>query len=386
MDDYTMSSLVESKNEWVARLLDVLVCPMKDGLRAIFDEADEIARANEEGDKYLMTFQTFLSRIPAWNADLVKKERERIQSKSACPYLEDLITCVHIVQLKALACVRVGQKQQKVDIDLPDVDRFVHRAYTNAARKLYTCVYLFEKGLPPLQKQRNERELDQIVRESILAAVREGVPVENILKAYIAQTEEIVEAKAEDAILARPAAPPLAPKPAAAPKPAPPPRPVEELLSELAKEVPLPSAPPPVPEPAPATVPVAAVTPPPAAEPQDPKPNVLPAPTPLKLEISEIPAAPSAPAVPAAPTAASEPAVSFSDVDQAVSAGGVEEKLERPKTIEALEVRSAQLAASSADDDGWSLKIGAPAGISLSSLGESIAPPPGVAGEIEVLG
>ena len=44
---------------------------------------------------------------------LLKKRRKRIVENSGCGYLEDLITCVHIVQLKALTCVRVGQKQKE---------------------------------------------------------------------------------------------------------------------------------------------------------------------------------------------------------------------------------------------------------------------------------
>ena len=113
MDDYSISSLGESRNEWVARLIYVMTPAVIEGLQSIFKEAFDICKENDEDEKYLMTFQTFLSRIPKWNTEIIEKECERIQNTSGCKYLEDLITCVHIIQLKALTCVRVGQKQKK---------------------------------------------------------------------------------------------------------------------------------------------------------------------------------------------------------------------------------------------------------------------------------
>ena len=84
-----------------------------------------------------MTFQNFLGRISKWNQDLVSTETERIIQESGCSYLEDLLTCVHITQLKILTSVRVGQKQKKIDIDIPKLQDFVHKAYIEIARKIY---------------------------------------------------------------------------------------------------------------------------------------------------------------------------------------------------------------------------------------------------------
>ena len=147
MDDYSVSSLVESKNEWCARLVNIMTPSVIAGLKSIFEEAWSLCNSNEEEDKYLMTFQTFLSRVPKWNNTIIETERLRIIDVSSCAYLEDLITCVHIIQLKALTCIRVGQEQKKVNIDIPSVDIFVHRVYIAVARKVYTNVYLLQSIL-----------------------------------------------------------------------------------------------------------------------------------------------------------------------------------------------------------------------------------------------
>lgn len=191
MDDYSLVSLSDSRNEWCARLVNTLTPCIIEGLKSIFDEAWKLCVENEEEDKYLMTFQTFLSRIPKWNPEIIETERKRIEDTSSCGYLEDLITCVHVIQLKALTCVRVGQQQKKVDIDIPSVDTFVHKIYCNVARKLYTSIYLFEKNLMPLEIQKHNRELEVIIRECILNTVRDTMPIENILRAYMDETEEL---------------------------------------------------------------------------------------------------------------------------------------------------------------------------------------------------
>ena len=195
MDDFNVSSLHESKNEWGARLITILTPLIIDGYKSILDEAIKLCKDNGEMDKYLMTFQNFISRIPKWNQTIIETERKRICEKSGCSYLEDLVTCVHIIQLKILTAMRVGQKQKKVDIKVPKLDDFVHKTYINVARKVYKNVYLFEINIPPLNIQKNHRELEMIVQECILNTLRESIPVEAILKAYMDETieEDVVE-------------------------------------------------------------------------------------------------------------------------------------------------------------------------------------------------
>jgi hypothetical protein len=202
MDDFSISTLHESKNEWGARLVTILTPLIIDGYKSILDEAIKLCKQNNESDKYLMTFQNFISRIPKWNQSIIENERKRICEKSGCSYLEDLVTCVHIIQVKILTAMRVGQKQKKIDINIPKLDDFVHKAYINVARKIYKNVYLFDVSVPPLQMQKHNRELEIIVQECILNTLRESIPVEAILKAYMDETieEDVVEEVREQII------------------------------------------------------------------------------------------------------------------------------------------------------------------------------------------
>ena len=210
MDDFNVSSLHESRNEWCAKLITILTPLVIDGYKSILEEAVKLCKQNGEMDKYLMTFQNFVSRIPKWNSTIIETERKRICDKSGCVYLEDLVTCVHIIQLKVLTAMRVGQKQKKIDIDIPKLDDFVHKLYISVARKVYKNVYLFELNIPPLETQKRNRELEIIVQECILTTVRDSIPVEAILKAYMDETiEENVTEEIKEEVVEEPKVEPV---------------------------------------------------------------------------------------------------------------------------------------------------------------------------------
>jgi len=205
MDDFVLSNLQESRNEWCARLTGILTPLVIQGVRSIFDESWSMCVTNNEVSKYLMTFQNLLCRVPKWNSVIIENEIKRIIEKSGCNYLEDLITCVHIIQLKVLTSVRVGNRQKQIDISIPKLEHFIHKVYINVARKTYMNVYLFEKNINPLQIQKNNRELEMIVQECILITIRDSIPTEAIIRAYldesVEQEEEVTIENVENPVL-----------------------------------------------------------------------------------------------------------------------------------------------------------------------------------------
>ena len=196
MEDHNSNLLNDSKNEWSIRLMNVLSSHIIDGFRSIFNESITLCETNEEPEKYLMTFQNLLSRIPKWNQSIIETECNRIKESSKCVYLDDLITCVHVIQLKILSCVRTSNEVKKIDIDIPQFDRFLHNVYINIARKLYSNIYLFQVDITPLEQQKNNREFENIVQASIMNTIRDNIPIDLLLKQYMDETQvEDVEQK-----------------------------------------------------------------------------------------------------------------------------------------------------------------------------------------------
>lgn len=185
MDDFVLENLQMSRNDFCSRLINILTPHIHSGLKSIFDEAWRICVDNGETTKYLMTFQNFLLRVPKWNTSIIEKETQRISDQTGCGHIEELITCVHIIHLKTLTCVRAGSKQKKIDIAIPKLSEFIHKVYINVARKVYSNVYLFEKTKQHLQIQKNNYQLEGFIKECILNTIRDSIPIEHLLKVYI---------------------------------------------------------------------------------------------------------------------------------------------------------------------------------------------------------
>ena len=192
MDENNITSLTEAQYEWALRLVHILHPLIYEGIHVIYNEAVDLCTKSEEEEKYLMTFQNFLSRIPKWSDEIVQKEVNRVVDKSGCTYLTDLITCVHITHLKILTSIRTGKTQKKIDITIPKLGSFVHKVYINLSRALYSNVYLFDKDAPPLMYQKNKAEFNKMIKTAILDSIRESIPVEQLLRSYLDESSDLV--------------------------------------------------------------------------------------------------------------------------------------------------------------------------------------------------
>ena len=206
MDENNITSLTEAQYEWALRLVHILHPLVYEGIHVIYNEAVDLCAKSDEEEKYLMTFQNFLARIPKWSEEIVQKEVNRIVDKSGCTYLTDLITCVHITHLKILTSIRTGKTQKKIDITIPKLGGFVHKVYINLSRALYSNVYLFDKDTPPLVFQKNKAEFNKMIKTAILDSIRESIPVEQLLKSYLDESSDLVreEVKSNEPVVVAP--------------------------------------------------------------------------------------------------------------------------------------------------------------------------------------
>jgi len=193
MDDFVVSNLRDSKDEWCCYLVDLLTPLIRQGIQSMFQQAWTMCVDKNETEKYLMTFQNLLTLINKWNSLTIEEERKRIVQQSGCSYLEELIVCVHIIHLKVMTHIRVGNRQKKIDISLPKLDDFIHKVYIHCARQIYKNVYLFERNIEPLTQQKYNRELELIIQQSILTTVRESIPKEQIIRSFLDENMEVEE-------------------------------------------------------------------------------------------------------------------------------------------------------------------------------------------------
>ena len=194
MEENYSTELLISKNDYIGRLINILTPQITIGVKSILKSAIELCNNNREDEKYLMTFQNFLAQIPSWNQTTIDKEKDRIISESACDYLEDLVTCIHLIHFKIVTSVNVGNKNiKKVDINIPKFDVFIHQAYCEVARNIWSNIFLFHVDVEPLEYQKNMREVELIIRESLINTVRNNIPIKDVINTYLEESEEYLE-------------------------------------------------------------------------------------------------------------------------------------------------------------------------------------------------
>ena len=199
MNDFDSSLLYESRSEWCVRLINILTPHIMEGLHLLLRDSVHICRKANENEKYLITFQNTLRKIPLWTKEQMDEEVKRIVKKSKCTYLAELITCVHVMQLKLLTMARAGHKPKTLQVDIPDMGTFLKQVYSNAARKAYAKTFLFQQHLPPLIMQQHQATLETVIRECIHNTIRDNIPVEQLLQAYLSDaTEEHVDEHVEE--------------------------------------------------------------------------------------------------------------------------------------------------------------------------------------------
>lgn len=192
MEDSAASVYSEAKGEYTKQLTLFLVPAFHRFFMTCLQQASQ---EEPQAKRQLWKFQELLSQVPEWNVDKVQRETSRIQGEIQCDYLEELVTAVFIAHTKVLTAIRIGNKNKRVQITIPKLDHFIHRALSECSRLLWSSAYLFHNELSPIEKQKNHRQVEQLLHEGIAQAIRGLLPVKNILKDYLS---EPAEPEAED--------------------------------------------------------------------------------------------------------------------------------------------------------------------------------------------
>jgi hypothetical protein len=177
----------EAKGEYTKQLL-LFITPAFH--RFFMNCLAQAATEEPQVKRQLWKFQELLSQIPDWNLDKVHREVSKLVSEIQCDYLEELVTAVFIAHTKVLTAIRIGNKNKRVQITIPKLEHFLHRSLSECSRLLWTSAYLFHNELSAIEKQKNHRQIEQLIHEGISQAIRGLLPVKNILKDYLTEAED----------------------------------------------------------------------------------------------------------------------------------------------------------------------------------------------------
>jgi len=202
----SINVLVEAKKEYTTELQKILTPRLYEGFKSIYDDiidmvSKELEQTKKQNSSIVKTFQKMLKEIPQWNQDMVKNEYNRIEQLSNCDYFDNLIEAVFITNTKILTSVQINDSKSKnVKINIPQPSYFVHRCYIECAKEIYKNPYIFDnsKGLTPKEKHTNLRESINIIENSIDNAVRNLLPIRDILKHGLTKNSSNTEESQEE--------------------------------------------------------------------------------------------------------------------------------------------------------------------------------------------
>ena len=182
--------LVEAKKEYTNQLQQILSPRIYEGFKSIYEElintlSQDLYEKKTQSTSLIKMFQKSLRDIPLWNNEMIKNEHLRIEKISNCDYLENLIEAVFITNTKILTAVQINNKKSvNVTINVPQAQHFIHKCYIECSKEIYKNPYIFDvsKTITPKEKHNNLRETLNIINNSINNAIRNLLPIRDLLK------------------------------------------------------------------------------------------------------------------------------------------------------------------------------------------------------------
>jgi hypothetical protein len=195
---YYERNIADIKNEYTDFLIHIISPLIYEGIKSMYKKAVETDLKFKEMSKQninvnnpgtLKLFQHFLKNIPTLNINLIESEMIRIRDSSKhADIFEKLIKAViksNIILLTFNAsgkkCKIVNEKfHEKIDIKM-----FIHKIYIEAARQIYNNPELFWHEFPTVEIKRNQRICIDIINKAINVAIKEILPMADILAEYL---------------------------------------------------------------------------------------------------------------------------------------------------------------------------------------------------------
>lgn len=176
-----LNILVEAKREYLGQLC-ILMCPvMIETFEEMYDEAYKLSK----GRKVLVMYQKLLKEVPNWSDAMSKQHSDNIANR--CAWFNDLLAAVFVSCVKILSAVRLSKDNKKISLKLPTNEVFIQMCHNKAAESLYNDPYIYH------EEQNEHSRNDKLFERFSLCienAVKELIPVQQILQTYMSQTQE----------------------------------------------------------------------------------------------------------------------------------------------------------------------------------------------------
>ena len=175
-----LNILVEAKREYLGQLC-LLMCPV---MIETFEEMYEEAYKLSKGRKVLVMYQKLLKEVPNWSDAMSKQHTDNIANR--CAWFNDLLAAVFVSCVKILSAVRLSKDNKKISLKLPTNEVFIQMCHNKVAESLYNDPYIYHDSQN--EHSRNDKLFERF-SVCVENAVKELIPVQQILQTYMSQQE-----------------------------------------------------------------------------------------------------------------------------------------------------------------------------------------------------
>jgi hypothetical protein len=174
-----MSSLVEAKNMYLRKLVQILSPEIYSGFKTMYKDVERFCKQNTLKE-VIAYFQKELEKIPKWSRDRITEETMKIQSKTDCDYLLDIITTLLMVNMKILL-----DSNTTLDLEVPQLYTFIHKCYMLIGAELWSNPELMGNSGSSSERQRNYSFVMKLIHQGINDAIQFYLPMRPILNRYL---------------------------------------------------------------------------------------------------------------------------------------------------------------------------------------------------------
>jgi hypothetical protein len=202
---YYERNIADIKSEYTEFLIYILSPLIFEGMKSLYEKAIEQEQKyiqmskdniNIKNPGVFKIFQHFLKNIQTLNQNIIEAEMIRIRDASKhADIFEKLIKAVIKSNIILLTYNASGQQCKLVNEKLHekiDCKNFIHKVYIESAKHFYNAPELFWHNLPPLEIKKNQRECINMINKAIMIAIKELMPMNDILTEYL-KNDYIIE-------------------------------------------------------------------------------------------------------------------------------------------------------------------------------------------------
>jgi hypothetical protein len=137
----------------------------------------------------LLNFQTALKRVPNLTNSQVTTFLGEVEKN--CPYFKSLKDSLFVAYVKMIsnAVKMKGSDSQRIDVEPPKSEDFIHSCFTVTAHNFYENPYIMKET----DETKRDAEMDSRIRFCIEKAIANMIPMQKILDSYMNISKQMDE-------------------------------------------------------------------------------------------------------------------------------------------------------------------------------------------------